>query len=216
MGGFAPPAGSSSNFEKLLPAWGLNFNGGQVVADPTYGLRPPQSGSSWITALDIQREGLNEDDPITQSLGPVSGIHFGAFRQETAVDKNAARPTMTPLIHSTTNSALVAASETTGLFPVPSFQQSQADLLSAFVPTAGTNILALKLTGEFATAFPDGDPERPASNPDSNATAPPPPDTSLKSVKADANPVVVLVSDADFLHNTIHELDQLRGFRNSN
>ena len=30
------------------------------------------------------------------------------------------------------------------------------------------------------------------------------------------NPVVVLVSDADFLHNTINELDQLRGFRNSN
>ena len=85
-------------------------------------------------------------------LGPFRAFTW-RFRQETAVDKNAARPTMTPLIHSTTNSALVAASETTGLFPVPSFQQSQADLLSAFVPTAGTNILALKLTGEFATAF---------------------------------------------------------------
>lgn len=216
MGGFAPPTGSSSNLDKLLPAWGLNFNGGQVVVDPTYGLRPPRSGSSWVTALDIQREGLNENDPITQNLGPVSGVHFGAFRQETSVEDNAVRPTMTTLIHSTTNSALVSASKTTGLFPVPSFQQSQADLLSDFVPTAGTNILALKLTGKFATAFPDGDPERPAVNPDDNATTPPPPDTSLKSVKADVNPVVVLVSDADFLHNTINELDQLRGFRNSN
>ena len=46
MGGFAPPTGSSSNFDKLLPAWGLNFNGGQVDADLTYGLRPPQSASS--------------------------------------------------------------------------------------------------------------------------------------------------------------------------
>ena len=215
MGGFAPPTGSSSNFDKLLPAWGLNFNGGQVVADLTYGLRPPQSASSWITALDIQREGLNENDPITRNLGPVSGIHFGAFRQETAVDKNEVHPTMTPLLQSTTNSALVAVSETTGLFPVPSFQQSQADLVSSFTPTAGKNILALKLTGKFATAFPDGDPERPAANPDDNATAPPP-DTSLKSVQADANPVVLLVGDTDFLHNTINELDRLRGFRNSN
>lgn len=216
MGGFAPPTGSASDLGKLLPTWGLNFNGGKVVADPTFGLRPPQSGATWLTALDIQSEGLNENDPITQNLGPISGIHFGAFRQETAIDKDAPRPTMTPLFHSSTNSALVAASQTKALFPVPTFQKAQAELLSSFTPTVGTNLLALKLTGDFVTAFPKGDPEKPELNPDANATEPVLPDNALKIVAEGKSPVVVLVSDVDFLHNTIHELDQLRGFRNSN
>lgn len=216
MGGFAPPTGSASDLGKLLPAWGLNFNGGKVVADPTFALRPPQSGATWLTALDIQSEGLNENDPITQNLGPISGIHFGAFRQETAIDKDAPRPTMTPIFHSSTNSALVAGSQTKALIPVPTFQNAQAELLNAFVPTAGTNLLALKLTEDFVTAFPKGDPEKPEPNPDANATEPIQPDNALKIVAEGKSPVVVLVSDVDFLHDTIHELDGLRGFRNSN
>jgi ABC-type uncharacterized transport system involved in gliding motility auxiliary subunit len=35
-------------------------------------------------------------------------------------------------------------------------------------------------------------------------------------VVKDKTPVVVLVGDVDFLHDGIHQLDQLRGFRNSN
>ncbi|MDG2213204.1 MAG: Gldg family protein [Verrucomicrobiota bacterium] len=215
MGGFSPPTGSSSNLDKLLPAWGVNFTDNRVVADPAFALRPPQSGDSWLTALDIQTEGLNQNDPILQQLGPLVGVHFGAFRKETALD-NGPRPNITTLMHSTTNSALIDVSFTKGLLPLASFQQSQAAITKTFSATVGTNMLALKLTGKFRTAFPKGDPERPVSPKDANSTQPELPDNSLKTVIEDANPVVILVGDVDFLHDTNQQLDQFRGFRNSN
>jgi len=215
MGGFSPPTGSSSNLDKLLPAWGINFTDNRVVADTVFALRPPQSGGSWLTALDIQAEGQNQNDPILQQLGPLVGIHFGAFRRETAQD-DGARPKVTPLLHSTTNSALIDVSSTKGLLPLPSFQQSQAAIAKNFSATSGTNMLALKLSGGFTTAFPKGDPERPTPSEDANSTEPEMPDNSLKTVKKDANPVVVLIGDVDFLHDTNQQLDQFRGFRNSN
>ncbi len=215
MGGFSPPTGSSSNLDKLLPSWGINFTDNKVVADTAFALRPPQSGGSWLTALDIQTEGQNQNDPILQQLGPLVGIHFGAFRIETAQD-GGARPEVTTLLHSTTNSALIDVSSTKGLLPLPSFQQSQAAITKTFSATSGTNILALKLTGGFKTAFPKGDPERPAPSEDANSTQPEIPDNSLKTVKKDVSPVVVLVGDVDFLHDTNQQLDQFRGFRNSN
>jgi len=215
MGGFSPPTGSSSNLDKLLPAWGVNFTDNRVVADSVYALRPPQSGGSWLTALDIQTEGLNQNDPILQQLGPLVGVHFGAFIKETAQD-DGPRPEITTLMHSTTNSALIDVSLTKGLLPLPTFQQSQAAITKSFKATSGTNILALKLSGKFKTAFPKGDPERPEPSKDANSTQPEVPDNSLKTVRKDANPVVVLVGDVDFLHDTNQQLDQFRGFRNSN
>ena len=209
MGGFGASE-SKSTLHKLLPAWGLSFTDGMVLADKTYGLRPPRSGIQFPTAVDIQREDHSENDPIVQNLGPLSGIHFGAFTGN-AKDKGLSQ---TMLFQSSTNSAMILGSQAKPLFPFPSFQQSQATIIKGFTGSSQTNLLALKLTGPFKTAFKDGDPE--AVPQDANATAPKPADTSLKIVTKDKTPAVVLVGDVDFLHDGIHQLDQLRGYRNSN
>ena len=145
-----------------------------------------------------------------QNLGPVSGIHFGMFTGN-AKEKGL---TQTMLFQSSTNSMMILGSQAKPLFPFPSFQKSQAQIAKNFNGTSQTNILALKLTGPFKTAFSDGDPE--AVPQDSNSTTPKPADTALKVVAKDATPAVVLIGDVDFLHDGIHQLDQLRGFRNSN
>jgi ABC-type uncharacterized transport system involved in gliding motility auxiliary subunit len=209
MGGFGASE-SRSTLNKLLPAWGLNFTDRMVLADKTYGIRPPRSGIQFPTAVDIQREDFNENDPVVQNLGPVSGIHFGAFTGS-AKDKGLSQ---TMLFQSSTNSMMILGNQAGPLFPFQSFQESQAAIAKNFTGANQTNLLALKLTGPFKTAFSDGDPE--ALPQDSNSTIPKPADTALKVVVKDKTPVVVLVGDVDFLHDGIHQLDQLRGFRNSN
>jgi ABC-type uncharacterized transport system involved in gliding motility auxiliary subunit len=118
------------------------------------------------------------------------------------------------LFQSSTNSVMILGSQARPLFPFPSFQESQAAIAKDFTGANQTNLLALKLTGPFKTAFDDGDPE--AVPQDANSTTPKPADTALKVVAKDKTPAVVLVGDVDFLHDGIHQLDQLRGFRNSN
>ena len=215
MGGFSPPTGSSSNFEKLLPAWGVNFTANQVVADLGFALRPRQTGESWPTAIDVQSDGHNENDPIMGNLGPLSGIHFGAFKRETATNEKDV-PELTPLFHSSTNSVLIGTVQTKGLLPLPAFQASQGDIAKTFNPTEGKNILALKLSGPFKTGFPDGDPDKPPVSDDKNGTQPEVPDNALKTVKDGSSPVVILVGDVDFIHDTNQQVDQFRGFQNSN
>jgi ABC-2 type transport system permease protein len=209
MGGFGGGE-SRSTLNKLLPAWGLSFSDRMILSDKTYGLRPPRSGIQFPTAVDIQREDHSEIDPIVRNLGPLSGIHFGAFTGN-AKDKGLSQ---TMLFQSSTNSMMILGSQAKALFPFPSFQKSQAQIAKDFTGTSQTNILALKLTGPFKTAFNDGDPE--AIAPDANSTTPKPADTALKVAVKSKTPAVVLVGDVDFLHDAIHQLDQLRGFRNSN
>jgi ABC-2 type transport system permease protein len=210
MGGFGASE-SRSTLPKLLPAWGLNFTDRQVVADKTYALRPRQMGVHFPTALDIQREDHNENDPIVQNLGPLSGLHFGAFTGH-AKTKGL---TQTMLFQSSTNSMLMIVSQVKPLFPFPIFQTSQEKVAADFKGTSQANLLALKLTGPFKTAFATGDPE--AVPPDANASTPRPPDKSLKAVVAGKNPMVVLVGDVDFLHDGMFQtLGQIRPFNISN
>jgi ABC-type uncharacterized transport system involved in gliding motility auxiliary subunit len=56
--------------------------------------------------------------------------------------------------------------------------------------------LAIRLNGKFKTAFPDGKPG--AEKPDGSTNAPPPTADSLKASKDDN--VVILIGDADMLH----------------
>ena len=212
MGGFGGGE-SRSTLNKLLPAWGLSFSDRMVLSDKDYGLRPQGSGIQFPTAVYIQDDDFNKNDPVVQNLGPLSGIHFGAFTGN-AKDKGLSQ---TMLFQSSTNSMMILGSQTKPLFPFPSFQKSQAQIAKDFTGTSQTNILALKLTGPFKTAFSNGDPE--AIAPDANSTTPKPADTALKVAIMGKTPAVVLVGDVDFLHDAIYQLDQLRGpfsGRNSN
>ena len=201
--------GSKSTLDKLLPAWGLHFTDDKVLADKNYGQRMPQGGGLMPTMVNLQIDDIDSPDPIVQNLGPVCGVHFGEFMGNPKEDKGL---DFSVLLQSSKQSAMILSDQTKPLIPFPSFQQSQSAINRDFNGTDTERMLAVKLSGAFKTAFPQGDPE--ALPADDNATKPA--DNALKSVKEGANPLVVLIGDVDMLHDINPQLDQLRGFQNSN
>jgi ABC-type uncharacterized transport system involved in gliding motility auxiliary subunit len=174
-------AGSSSNLDKLLQAWGLTFDTSKVVADINFRMQlqgpngQPQDQPTW---LSVTSEGINADDITSAEIDNVWLPMAGAFSGTPAEGL-----TKTVLIHSTTDSQLVD-----GFMA----NLSAAQVMKDFKPSGKDQVLALRLQGKFKTAFPDGRPQDPA---DTNAA----PD-SVEALKETAGEnAVILMGDADLL-----------------
>ena len=178
MGGMS--MGSGSNLEKLLKAWGLTFETTKVVADQNLLMElggrdgEPMRQPAW---LSLTKSELNKDDITTSEIDNVWLPMAGAFSGTPA-----AGLTETILFKSTTDSQLVD-----GMMASMAAQQ----VLKDFKPSGKEQTLALRLTGKFKTAFPDGKP----GSVDTNAA--PAKVESLKESKEDN--ALVLVGDADML-----------------
>jgi ABC-type uncharacterized transport system involved in gliding motility auxiliary subunit len=175
-----------STFYRLLKAWGLSMEMGKVVADLTYA---SGTGSGLLpTLLSLPQDALNKDDVVTSSVGTLL-YGFGSV----FTGKPAAGLTETVLAHASKNSMLVDLIIAT-LSGEPSTRGYQ--------PSGTEYPLAIRLSGKFKTAFPEGKPK---------PYAPPPKDKKKPEVKADeakAEPQlkesakensVVLVGDVDML-----------------
>lgn len=177
-------AGSSSNLEKLLQAWGVTFDATKVVADVNFRMQlqgrngQPVDQPAW---LSITPQGMNEDDITTAEIDSVWMPMAGAFGG-TPVEGL----TQTTLLHSTPDSQLVD-----GFMANLSAEQVMKDFKSSDTE----QILALRLQGKFKTAFPEGKPGDAIDA--SNTNAAPEADAWLKETVGDST--VVLVGDADLL-----------------
>ena len=175
---------AQSTFYNLFKAWGVDIDMGKVIADLTFA---SGSGPRLLpTLLSLNTQALDMQDVVTSSVGTLLIPFGGAFK-----GKPADGLTMTPLVHSSKNSMpmdLIIAT----LSGEPSTR--------GFQPSGKELPLAIRLTGKFHTAFPDGRP-KPFT---------PPAKDGKKEVekKADAEPQlkvsaaensVVLVADADML-----------------
>lgn len=174
------PAGASSSLDKLLKAWGLQFDTGKVVADLNFKMQlrgqngQPTQAPAWLA---LTPEGINRDDIVTSQIDnlwlPMSGAFTGtpvAGLKETV------------LLNSTKDSELVEGF----------LAGMGGDAILNNFKASGVNYkLAVRLSGKFKTAFPDGRPEA------GNTNRPAQTDEPLKESKADNS--VVLVGDADML-----------------
>jgi len=70
-------AGSTSNLEKLLKAWGVSFDDKKVVADLNYLGRTQQGEAPAVLALNEQA--VNKDDVVTADADNLFMIFSGAF-----------------------------------------------------------------------------------------------------------------------------------------
>lgn len=176
--------GAPSNLEKLLTAWGLRFDTTKVVADLNFKMQLLGQRNQPVEApafLAVTRQGMNPEDPVTSELGTLWMPLAGSF-SGTPVEGLK----QTVLLKSTPESQLVE-----GFMA----HLSGENILREFRSSGKEHPLAIRLTGRFKTAFPNGAP---------GSTNGPPP---LQESKEET--VVVLVGDSDLLFDrfAIRELN---------
>ena len=170
--------GTSSSLPKLFKAWGVEMNPGKVLADVVYASGAGQRYTP--TVLTLNRTALNRDDVVSSQIETLLYAFGGAFDV-----KPVAGLKVTELITSSPNSALVDNIVST---------VSGEAAMKGFQPENKARPLAMRLTGKFKTAFPDG---RPVSQ---DKKAPPKKDdASLKESAAENS--VILVADVDMLND---------------
>lgn len=181
--------GPGSTMDKLLKAWGLQFDTSKVVADRTFMMNLGDNGDTsqehpvW---LQLTGEGINSDDIATAELNN-SGIWYFSGGAFTGTPASGLKETV--LLKSTKDSQLMDSM-------VGNF--AGENVLKDFKPSGVEYALAVRLTGKFKTAFPDGKPE---DNKDEAKDKKPEKstETSLKESKDENS--VVLIGDADMIYD---------------
>ncbi|WP_211325746.1 GldG family protein [Roseimicrobium gellanilyticum] len=149
--GMAPPsAPQDSDLPELFKAWGVEYNKHQLVADMTYRVTVGR-GKSVPTFLSVDRAGINTSEPIANALEKVQMFCTGAFSISAKEGITATR-----LLESSENSSFIDSSEA---------EKVQNEEMTNFQPEGKKKILALRLTGTFTTAFPEGAPKPEAMPP---------------------------------------------------
>ncbi len=178
-----PGQSTGSTLPKLFKAWGVEMNPGKVIADVVFG---SGGGARYTpTVLSLNRTAFNRDDVVTSQIETLLYAFGGAFEVKPAEGLK-----MTELVHSSPNSMLVDNAVAT---------VSGDAAMKGFQPDNKTRTLAMRLSGKFRTAFPDGKPK---------AEAPSAKDRKPKAAPADEAPQlkesaqensVILVADVDML-----------------
>ena len=182
-------ASSSSNLEKLLKAWGLTFDSTKVVADTNYIANLQQGRTPAV--LDLNETALNKTDVLTAGNDRLLLAFAGAFSGTPAEGLK-----QTVLIHSSKDSQFVD----------PMMAQMGGEQIVKDFKASGTEqTLALRLTGRFKSAFPDGKPKAEEPKPEDGKPPEKKPDApaepGLKESSADG--AVILVGDSDFIQDPL-------------
>src|SRR5882672_2127822 len=142
MGGMGG-GGTPSSLDKLLKAWGLAFDSGKVVLDMRY--LTGAGARTLPTLLSLNDNAFDPHDIATARLGSLLMPFAGAF-----TGKPAEGLSETVLMKSSALSQLVDSFAAT--------TQGEA-AIRAFKPSGTEYPLAVRLTGKFKTAFPEGRPK---------------------------------------------------------
>ncbi len=185
-----------SSLPILLKAWGLEMDMNKVLADMTFAGHNPQSGMAMPTVLMVNKSGINADDIVTSQIDNLVLPFAGAF-----TGKPAEGLKETVLVHASPESQLVE-----GVTASIGAEQILKDFKAAGVNYA----MAVRLTGKFKTAFPDG-PPKPAKD-DKAEGKDQSKEPQLKESKADG--VVILVGDSDMLSDQVSvSVQNFMGYR---
>src|SRR3990172_2878476 len=158
-----PPVGTTSTLPTLFKAWGVDMTPGKVIADVVFASGQGQRYTP--TVLSLNRTAFSRDDVVTGQIETLLYAFGGAFEVKPAEGLKVAE-----LVKTSPSSMLVDTAVAT---------KSGDETTKSFQPSGKSLPLALRLTGKFKTAFPDGPPAdaaargkpRPAAEPQLKETA---------------------------------------------
>jgi ABC-type uncharacterized transport system involved in gliding motility auxiliary subunit len=183
---FGGSRAGQSTFYRLFKAWGVDVDMGKVIADMTFA---SGAGPRLLpTLLSLNTQALNMDDVVTSQVGTLLIPFGGAFK-----GKPAEGLTQTVLAHTSKNAMPVDLIIAT-LSGEPSTR--------GFEPTGKEMPIAIRLTGTFHTAFPEGKPKPYGASSDKEKKADEAKDKAANEpqIKQSAEEnSVVLVADVDLL-----------------
>ncbi|MEM9015702.1 MAG: GldG family protein [Verrucomicrobiota bacterium] len=208
MPGMPPQGGPapSSNLDKLFSSWGVTYDANRVLADLDFGSEIIRRGNFSPTFLTLDRKALGSDsddpglnDPMTRMLNQLNMLTPGGFEinppDGVEVDRLVLSSEMNQLV---------------GSFDADPTAEGGADRIREdFEPFGQRRAMIARLSGNFETAFPEGNPaaeeEQEASEEgeetegDSEEKAEEESDDSLK--KSEKPGRVILVADVDFIYD---------------
>jgi ABC-type uncharacterized transport system involved in gliding motility auxiliary subunit len=188
----------SANLDKLLKTWGLEFTASKVVADPNLATRIQRQNSSAesdMTVLTISGDTINKSDPLGASTSDLLLPFAGAF-------------TGTP-VSGLKEEVLVSSTPQAGLVDANMAMLGGEGARKFYKPGNTPLAMAIRLSGKFKTAFPEGKPA--AANPTPTPAASPTPSATPTPtyLKEGANEgVAVLIGDSDFAFDQIAGREQ--------
>lgn len=188
--------GGGSTLPKLLKAWGLEFESAKVVADRQFmkELRGRDGRPQFVPSfLFLNHDAANTDDTLTAQVDDLWLPFAGAF-----TGKPADGLKEDVVLHSSADSQLADGVTS---------QLNGQKVLDDFKASGINYALAVRLSGKFKTAFPDGKPG------DTNSAA-----GWLKESKTPG--YVFLMGDADFIYDAycveVNEMFRVATPRNGN
>jgi ABC-type uncharacterized transport system involved in gliding motility auxiliary subunit len=192
-GPYGREVGYDSTLAKLLPAWGIQFSVTKVLADPIFATQVQRENDvqSDPTILSITSDGINKQDALGAAINDLLLPFAGAFTGKPADGLK--------------EDVLVKSSNQAGVVDT-SILQAGPDAVRKELKSDNTSYpIAIRLSGKFKTAFPNGKPEpksspEPAQKPGAS-TSPTPKNNGLKEGQSAA--VVILVGDSDFAYDAI-------------
>ena len=180
-----PGTPTTSTLPSLLKSWGVSFESGKVLADPTYSTRMAGNRDA-LAVLTLTKDAMPQaDSVITKDLDAVTLFLPGAFTVNATEGIKA--------------NTLIKSSNGSGF--VDSMRASQLDpaLSTSFRPSGTAYDLVTYLSGNFKTAFPDGKPQAAAP---ADGAEPKKPETNANQLKQSASPGhVFLIADVDAFYD---------------
>lgn len=174
------PDDNSSNLDKLFKAWGIGYDVKKAVADPKNAIKTVRNvGGRQVQVANypwfaVRDDGFDRGDAVVSQLEAVVLTTPGYF---TALSKDV---TLKPLMRASTSAGYLPAGEAADPYGDP------RALLAKIEKASDRPILAARVDGKLASAFPNGKP-----------------DGSTNDVKpltaSEGKPNLIVVGDADML-----------------
>src|SRR5687768_11293486 len=166
-----PPTPSASTLPTLFKTWGVQMDPGKVIADVVFG---SGGGARYTpTVLSLNRTAFSRDDIVTGQIETLLYAFGGAFELKLPENLKASE-----LVQSSPNSMLVDNMNAT---------KSGDEATRGFKPSGKPMPLAVRLSGKFKTAFPDGLTEKDK------------PVAGTPALRESADNSVIIVADVDLL-----------------